>query len=185
MLSCSAGLSSTISKPFAPRRRIFLDARQRRLQSFRRRRLGHKRKRAASQSMMAIFVERQHLHRDMPRRRILLQMIQHRPTQHVGQKYIQRNRCGMVLAGQRQRLGAAHGDQHLESLVVRQDRTARAHNADRLRRSATPHRRAADCRDHPRCVSIGSSHGDRRQLSDGSGAVLRSASAAAGAEGPT
>ena len=39
---------------------------------------------------MTIFVERKHLHGNMPRGRILFEMIEHSPTQHVGKKDIER-----------------------------------------------------------------------------------------------
>ena len=69
---------------------------------------------------MPVFVQRQHLHGNVPGRRILLQMVQHRPAQHVGQEDVERDGRGMEFAGQRQRFRARHGDQHLESLVARQ-----------------------------------------------------------------
>ena len=120
MLSCSAGLSSTTSSRLRRGVDVLLDAVQRRLQPFRSRRLGHESKRAAGQAMMPVFIQSQHLHRDVPRCGILFQVIEHGPTQHVGQEDVERN-CGrMEFAGQSQRFRAAHRDQHLESFVVRQ-----------------------------------------------------------------
>ena len=94
-------------QPLAAWRRVFLDARQRRLNLFRRRRFGDECKCAARQAMVPILIERQHLHGNMTRRGILLQMIEHRPAQHVGQEDIQRDRRRMEFAGQRQRFRAA------------------------------------------------------------------------------
>ena len=68
---------------------------------------------------MPVFVERQHLHRNVARRRILLQVVQHRPAQHVGQENVQRH-CGwMVLLGQRERLRPAGRHKNFEALVAR------------------------------------------------------------------
>ena len=70
--------------------------------------------------MVAVFIERQHLNRNVPRGRILLQMVEHRPAQHVGQKNIQRHGGRMELAGQGKRLASTPGHQDLESVIVRQ-----------------------------------------------------------------
>ena len=164
MLNCSAGLSSTTSSRLRRGVGVFLDAGQRRLQPLRRRRLGDEGERAARQAVMPVFIQRQHLHRDVPRGRVLLQMVKHRPAQHVGQEHVERHGRGMELAGQSERFRATHGHQHLEPLVAGQIDTARGRSADRLQRSARPHRRAADCRGRPRCCSMGSSSCDRRQL---------------------
>ena len=68
---------------------------------------------------MAIFVERQHLHGNMPGRRILFQMIQNRPAEHVRQENIQRD-CGrMVPLRQLQSFRPTVGDENLEALVAR------------------------------------------------------------------
>ena len=69
---------------------------------------------------MAVFVEREHLHRDVARLGILFEMIQDRPAQHVRQEDIERDGGGAVLLGQRQRFGAGHGAENLEPLVSRQ-----------------------------------------------------------------
>ena len=67
---------------------------------------------------MPVFVEGQHLHRDVPGRRILLQVVQHRPAQHVGQENIQRNGRRMILVRERKRFRAARGHQNFKSLVA-------------------------------------------------------------------
>ena len=68
----------------AARRRVFLDPGQRRLQALRGRRLRHEREGAAGEAVLPVFVERQHLHRDVPCRRIVLELAEHGPAEHVG-----------------------------------------------------------------------------------------------------
>ena len=69
---------------------------------------------------MPVLIQRQHLHRNVPGGRILFQMIEDGPAQHVGQEHIQRNRRGMELARQGERFRAAQRDQHFESFIPRQ-----------------------------------------------------------------
>ncbi len=69
--------------------------------------------------MVAVFIERQHLHRNMPRRWILLQVVEDSPAQHVRQKNVQRNGCRVELARQGQRIGTAPRHQDLEPVVMR------------------------------------------------------------------
>ena len=57
-----------------------------------RRRFCHEGKSAARQAVLAVFVEGDDLHRDMACEGILLELTEHRPTKHVGQKHIQRDR---------------------------------------------------------------------------------------------
>ena len=54
----------------------------------------------------------------MPGQRIVLELAQHGPAEHVRQEYIQRNRGRLELLGKVQRLGAARRHQDLESLVA-------------------------------------------------------------------
>ena len=68
--------------------------------------------------MLAILVERHHLHRDVARLGILLQLAEDGPAEHVGQEDVERHRGRPVLARQRQRVGAARRGQHLEAVVV-------------------------------------------------------------------
>src|SRR6185437_9745828 len=74
---------------------------------------------AARQRMLAVLVQRDDLNRDMTRQWIVLELTQDRPTQHVRQEDVERNRCRRVLLGQFQRLRATRGDQHLEAFVAR------------------------------------------------------------------
>ena len=164
MLSCSAGLSSTTSRRLRRGAVYCLMRVQRRLQPLRRRGLGHKGKCAPRQAVMPVFIQREHLNRDVPRGRVLFQMVEHGPAQHVRQEYVQRDGRGMELAGQSERFRAAHGDEHLEALVAGQIDRARGHSADHLQRSAGPRRRAAGLHDRPRSAQSAEFRGGRRQL---------------------
>ena len=109
-----------------PRLREVLDPRQRLGNAFARRRLGDEGERAARQAVLAILVERDDLHRNVPRERVLLELAEHGPAQHVGQEDVERHRRRLVLLGEIERVVAAHGDQHLEALVARKvDQDAR------------------------------------------------------------
>ena len=79
-------------QPAAPRLGILLDASERVLHTPCRGRLGDKGKSAAGQAMLAVFVQGHDLDGDVPGQRILLELAQHRPAQHVGQENIQRHR---------------------------------------------------------------------------------------------
>ena len=68
--------------------------------------------------VLAILVERDDLHGDVPRQRILLELAEHGPAEHVGQEYVERHRRRLELLGEIERVGAARGDQHLEALVA-------------------------------------------------------------------
>ena len=72
------------------------------------------------QSVLPLFLDRQHLHRDVPRGRIELQVVEHGPAEHVRQEDIERDRRRQVLPRQQQRRLAAIGDDALEALVARQ-----------------------------------------------------------------
>jgi len=107
-------------KALAPRLGVFLDASERGLHAFGGRRLGHERERAAGKAVLAILVERDDLNRNMPGERILLELAQNRPAQHVGQEHVERHRRGLVLLGEVEGIGPPHRHQHLEALVARQ-----------------------------------------------------------------
>ncbi len=81
-------------------------------------RLGDEGECAARQRVLAVLVERDDLHRDVPRQRILLELAEHGPAQHVGQEHVERHRGRLELLGEIERVGAARGDQHLEALVA-------------------------------------------------------------------
>ena len=67
-------------QPLAPRSGVFLDLQQRSIQALGCGRLGDERERAARKTMMTVLVHGEHLHRDVPRAGILLQVIQHGPA---------------------------------------------------------------------------------------------------------
>ena len=102
----------------AARLREVLDLAQGVGDAFARRRLGDERERPARQPVLAIFVERDDLHGDMAGKRILLELAEHIPAEHVGQEDVERD-CGrLILLGEIERVVAAHGEQHLEALVA-------------------------------------------------------------------
>ena len=70
--------------------------------------------------MLAILVQRDDLHGDVARGGVLLELAEHGPAEHVGQEDVERDGGRLVLVGQRQRFGAARGDQHLEAVVARE-----------------------------------------------------------------
>ena len=43
------------------------------------------------QAVLALFFQRDDLHRDVPRRRVELELVEHRPAEHVGQEDIERD----------------------------------------------------------------------------------------------
>ena len=75
----------------AARLRVFLDAVSACLEPFRGRRLGDEGEGAARQPVLTVLVQGHDLHRDVPRQRVLLQLAQHRPAQHVGQEHVERD----------------------------------------------------------------------------------------------
>ena len=107
-------------KTFAARLGKLPDPRHRVGNAVTRRRLGHKREGAARQTMLAIFVERHDLNGNVPGERVLFELAQHSPAQHVGQEHVERNGGWLVLFGQAERLVAAHRQQCLEALVAGQ-----------------------------------------------------------------
>ncbi len=97
-----------------------LDARQRLVDALARRRLVDEGEGAARETVLAVFVERDDLHRNVPGQRILLELAEHVPAQHVGQEHVERNRGRLILFGEIERIVAAHRQQRLEALVARQ-----------------------------------------------------------------
>ena len=107
-------------KPLAPRFGIRLEPRYRRSQAVLCGGLRDERERAARQSVLAVLVEAHDLNRDMPCFRILLQLAEHGPSEHVREEEIERHGGGTPLTRQRQRVDAARRNQRLEPFVVRQ-----------------------------------------------------------------
>ena len=86
------------------------------------------------QPVSPVLVERHDLHRDVAQLRILLELIQHRPPEHVRQEDVERYRRRLELSRQRQRLGASRRDQHLQSPVAGQVAQGSGRSAGRPRR---------------------------------------------------
>ena len=107
-------------QPLLARLGELLDPGQRLVDAFARRRLVDEGEGAARQAVLAVFVERDDLNRDMPGERVLLELAQHGPAQHVGQEYVERDRGRLILLGEVERIVAAHRQQRLEALVARQ-----------------------------------------------------------------
>ena len=72
------------------------------------------------EAVLSVFIQGQDLYRNVAHGGILLQVIEHGPTQHVRQEDIKGNGHGMELACQGEPFGAPSGNQNLESLVSRQ-----------------------------------------------------------------
>ena len=103
-------------------------------------RLVHERERAALQAVLALFLDGEDLHRDVPGRRVVLQLVEHRPAEHVRQEHVERDRRRAVLARERRPSAPVFGDDRLEAAVAREVRAAPSRSADRPRRSAAPGR---------------------------------------------
>ena len=68
--------------------------------------------------VLPVLVERDDLHRDVPGQRVLLELAQHRPAEHVGQEHVERHRRRLELLGEVERVGAPRRHQNLEALVA-------------------------------------------------------------------
>ncbi len=75
---------------------------------------------AERQSAAAIFVAGDHVHRNVPCGRIVLQAVENRPARHVGQVDIERDGAGSEFAREAQRRAAAKRNQNLDAPVVRE-----------------------------------------------------------------
>ena len=84
-------------QPLLVRRDVGLDAIEGVLEVLGRGRLDQVRERAVRQAVLPLLLDRQHLHRDVARRRIELQVVEHGPAQHVGQEHVERDRGRQVL----------------------------------------------------------------------------------------
>ena len=70
--------------------------------------------------MMPVLIQSQHLDRDVAHGRVLLQMIEHRPAEHIRQEDVQRHGSRPKLACQRKAFRSAHSDENLKSAVAGQ-----------------------------------------------------------------
>ena len=102
------------------RGRIAFERVERRIQPLFCGRLREEREGAARETVLAIFIEGQHLHGDVASSRVLLQMIQNGPPKHVGQKNIERDGSGVKFGGQGESVRATLGDDRLETFVASQ-----------------------------------------------------------------
>ncbi len=120
MLNCSAGLSSTINSRL--RRGIAYSLMRVKTVPSSSEVVGLVTKENAprDKAVVAVFIERQHLNRNVPGGRILLQVVEHRPAQHVRKENIERNGGRVEFAGQSKRFRAASGHQDLETVIVGQ-----------------------------------------------------------------
>ena len=107
-------------EPLAARFGVFLDLGQCRGDAFGGRRFVDEGEGAARQRVLAVFVERDDLDRNVPRQRIMLELAQHRPAEHIGQKDVERYGGRLILLGEIQRFCASCRDQNLETLVAGQ-----------------------------------------------------------------
>ena len=83
------------------------------------RRLHQVGERAVREAVLPLLLDGEHLHRDVARARVELEVVEHRPAEHVRQEDVERDRRRQVLAGEGERLLAAVGDDGLEPLAAR------------------------------------------------------------------
>ena len=72
------------------------------------------------QRVLAVFVMRNHLHGNMPSKRILLELAKHGPAKHIRQRDIERYGGWQILLSEIERICAAHRDDPLEPAVASQ-----------------------------------------------------------------
>src|SRR5579862_1775128 len=102
------------------RLRKLLDLGKRVRDAFAGRGLGDEGECTTRQSVLAILVQGDDLHRDMPGQRALLELTEHVPAQHVREENVERH-CGrLILLGKIECIVAAHRQQRLETLVARE-----------------------------------------------------------------
>jgi hypothetical protein len=125
MLNCSALLSSTTRRRL---RRGCANSLIRDMASEMpsgRGRLDDKRECTALEPVLAV-IKRDDLHQDVTRQRVLLELTEHVPAEHIRQENVERNGGGLVLLGEIERVVAAHREQGLEPLVARKVTMIRA-----------------------------------------------------------
>ncbi len=88
---------------------------------------------AVRKPVLPLLFQGDDLHRDVARGRVELELIEHRPTEHVGKEDVERDRGGPILPGERKAHRAFRRDDALEALVARQARAGCARSADRPR----------------------------------------------------
>ena len=113
-------MSSTTSSRFDSRRDEGLDAIEGALQILGRRGLDQVGKGSVGEAVLLLLLDRDDLHRNVARFGLELEVVQHGPAEHVGQKDIERDDRRSILAGKSQRFVAARRHESLEALVARQ-----------------------------------------------------------------
>ena len=93
----------------AARQREVANAGERRFQALGGSGFGDEGEGAAREAVAAIVVEGEHLHRNVAGARILLEVVEDGPAEHVGQEDVEGDGGGIVFTGQGQRFGAGHG----------------------------------------------------------------------------
>ena len=83
---------------------------------------------------MSVVVESQDLNRNMPGERVVLQLAQDGPAEHVGQMNVERDRGRIVIRRQRQRIDASLADDAFEAGIARGIEQIFARSWNRLRR---------------------------------------------------
>ena len=78
-------------EPFGARRGEVLEAVEGGHEALGGGRLDEVREGAVGEAVLAFFVDRDDLHRDVPRGRVKLEIVQHGPAEHIGQEDVQRD----------------------------------------------------------------------------------------------
>ena len=107
-------------QPLGARGGEVLDAVERRFQALGGGRLDEVGEGAVREAVLAFFFQGDDLHRDVARGRVELELVEHRPAEHVGQENIERDGRGVELPGEGKAQRALGGDDALEALVARQ-----------------------------------------------------------------
>ena len=105
-------------------------------------RLGDEAAGAGLEGALARFLRRDDAHRDVPRRQVVLEAVQHAPAVHVGQADVEGDRVGLDNRAQAQAPRRPASDEPLAALVARGFEQEPARTPGRSRRSAAPCRPA-------------------------------------------
>ena len=114
-----AGIVFHNEQAFAAGSGIFLDSVQSGIETFGCSGLGDEGEGSARQAVLAIFVEGQHLDGDVAGGGILLQVVQHGPTQHVRQENVERDGGGTSIREPGKGLRRPRGHENLEAFAGR------------------------------------------------------------------
>ena len=106
-------------QPLRARRGEVLDAVECGLQTLCGGRLDEVGERAVREAVLALLFQSDDLHRDVARARVELELVEHRPAEHVGKEDVERDGRGAELPGEGQALRALGGDDAFEAFVAR------------------------------------------------------------------